>query len=97
MDAAGQNPNFVSSFVDLRADLTGYTIRKETVRQTSIGGLRAVQAIADFRESGKRMSETLTWIVSERATAVFFARADTDQLPALQGSFDELINSAVVR
>ena len=80
-----------------RSDLAHYAIRAESVRATWIGGQQALSAVAHYENGGQTMSEILTWIVTERAEVVFFARTTPDNLPDLRSWFDRLVYTALVR
>jgi hypothetical protein len=77
-----------------RAGFAKYTIRPGSVDSTWIGGRQALRAIADYEEKGRAMSESLTWIYTERTRAFFFARAEAEEMPAFQTHFDQIIYSA---
>jgi hypothetical protein len=79
-----------------RAGLQCYSVRPESVQQTWISGRHALTGVADYEENGRKMSESLTWIVTEHTRALFFARIATYDLPIFQTNFDEIIDAAVV-
>jgi hypothetical protein len=79
-----------------RASLHGYSVRPESVQQTWISGRHARTAVADYEENGQKMSESLTWIITEHTRALFFARVATYDLPIFQTHFDQIIDAAVV-
>jgi len=71
-----------------------YQIRPGSEVQTSIGGNQAVQAIGEYKQGGQNIAERLTWVFTEHTRVYFFAKTTADDLPALQISFDQLIQSA---
>jgi hypothetical protein len=86
----------LTEIVAQRATLRGYTVRPESVQQTWIKGRQALTAVADYEENGQKMSESLTWIVTERTLALFFARVASYNLPIFQTGFDQIIYGSVV-
>jgi hypothetical protein len=85
-----------AEIVAQRPDLSHYAIRAGSLQSTWIGGKQAMQAVADYASGEQKMSEALTWIVTENARVVFFARTTTDQLPDLQSWFDRLVYTAFI-
>jgi len=79
-----------------RTGLQNYELRPGSVQQIWISGRQALTAVADYEENGAKMSESLTWIVTEHTRALFFARIATYDLPIFQTHFDQIISSAVV-
>ena len=82
--------------VTQRSGLQGYSVRPESVQQRWISGGQALTAVADYQENGAKMSESLTWIITEHTRALFFVRIGPYDLPIFQTSFDQIISSAVV-
>jgi hypothetical protein len=73
---------------------TNYKIREGSVEQTVIGGQRAVRAIADYDEGGRRIVELLTWIFTEHTKTYFFMKMPLENLPTLQMPFEQMLQSA---
>jgi hypothetical protein len=59
-------------------------------------GLQPFTTIADHEEGGVKMSESLTWVVTDHTRVLFFARATAYDLPIFQTHFVPIISSAVV-
>ena len=76
--------------------VANYQIRDGSVEQTSIGGNQAVRAIGEYEQAGQKISELLTWIYTEHTRAYFFAKVATNDLPALQVSYEQILQSARV-
>jgi len=79
-----------------RIEFEGWRIRDGATQRVYIGGHQAVVAIADFTESGQKMSEYLTWIYTEHARVFFFSRLPARDLDRLRPQFDQLVASAVI-
>jgi hypothetical protein len=86
----------IPEVVGKRAGFEGYAIRPGSVESLWIGGRKALRAAADYEVNGQPMSETLTWIYTERTRVLFFARGRALEIPAFQTRFDQIIYSAVV-
>jgi hypothetical protein len=71
-----------------------YRIRDGSVAQTYIGGQQAVRAIGEYEQGGQKITELLTWIYTEHTRTYFFAKMAADDLPALQVSFEQILQSA---
>ena len=71
-----------------------YAIRPGSVEQTLIGGQQAVRAIGEYERGGKKFVELLTWIYTTHTTTYFFARMAAQDLPAVQPSFEQILQSA---
>ncbi len=78
------------------AGLQGYQLRPESIQEVWIAGRQALKTIGDYEENGRKMSESLIWIVTEHTRALFFAQAAAYDLPIFQTHFDQIISSAVV-
>ena len=91
-----QLANMPAEIVAQRPDLSHYAIRADSLQSTWIGGKQAMQAVADYDSGAQKMSEALTWIVSEHARVVFFARTTGVKLPDLQSWFDRLVYTVFV-
>jgi hypothetical protein len=97
--AAGISSGFsmqLPETVAQRMLLQGYKVRPESVQQTWISGHQALTAVADYEENGAKMSESITWIITEHTRALFFARIVAYDLPIFQTHFDQIIDAAVV-
>jgi hypothetical protein len=68
----------------------------ESFQPAWISGRQALTAVADYEENGQKMSESLTWIVTEKTRILFFARTTAYDMPIFQTHFDQIISSAVV-
>ena len=86
----------IREVVGQRSGFQGYAIRPGSLESPWIGGRKALRATADYEASGQPMSETLTWIYTERTRVLFFARGPAAEMPAFQTHFDQIIYSAVV-
>jgi tetratricopeptide (TPR) repeat protein len=73
-----------------------YTIREGSVEQTYIGGQQAVRAIGEYQQGGQKIVELLTWIITEHTRAYFFAKVASDDLPAVQVPFEQMLQSAKI-
>jgi hypothetical protein len=73
-----------------------YKIREGSVERTLIGGQQALRGIGDYEMGGKKTSELLTWIFTEHTRAYFFAQMRTENLPALQTTFEQILQSATI-
>ncbi len=73
-----------------------YRIRDGSVEQTSIGGHPAVRAIGEWEQNGKSFAEYLTWIYTEHARTQFVLRATAENLPSLEASLDQILQSAKI-
>jgi hypothetical protein len=71
-----------------------FKIQPGSERLTTIGGAQAVRAIGEYELGGQKITELLAWICTEHTRTYFFAKLLTDDLPALQFPFDELLQSA---
>ncbi|HUI77729.1 MAG TPA: hypothetical protein VLY24_07420 [Bryobacteraceae bacterium] len=71
-----------------------YSVRD--VERTSIGGRQAVRAIGDSEQAGRKTTELLTWIYTEHTRAFFFMRMVPENMQALQTTFDQILQSAVI-
>lgn len=76
--------------------VANYQIRDGSVEQTWIGGKQAVKGIGDYELGGQKISELVTWIFTEHTRAYFFAKMGSDDLPAVQIQFDQLVQSAKI-
>jgi tetratricopeptide (TPR) repeat protein len=74
--------------------VAGYQIRSGSVQQTVIGGNQAVQAIGEYQQGGQSIAEILAWIYTEHTRVYFFAKTAANDLPDLQISFEQLVQSA---
>jgi hypothetical protein len=78
-----------------------YTIRADSCRQRTIGGLPALSCVADFTQGGQPVDEYLVWIRGENITALFFGRASPGEaspgeVDALRERFDRVIETAKI-
>ena len=71
-----------------------YKIRDGSVEQTSIGGHQAVRAVGEYEQGGKQITEILTWIYTEHTRTFFFAKMASENVPAVQAPFEQIIQSA---
>jgi hypothetical protein len=74
--------------------VANYKIQDGSERQTSIGGNQAVQAVGEYELGGQKISELLTWIFTDHTRTYFFAKMASDDLPAVQPQFEQLLQSA---
>jgi len=70
-----------------------YRIRPSSVEPRTVNGRPALSCVAEFTQNGERMIEYLTWISSDQATALFFARVPDAGLAALRGRLDPVIET----
>jgi tetratricopeptide (TPR) repeat protein len=82
--------------ISQRRGYKNYQIRPESVHSRTVGGKQALSAVADYEEDGKKMAESLTWVITENTRTFFFARMPATDLPSFQPRFDQLISSALV-
>jgi hypothetical protein len=77
-----------------REGTRGWTVRPDSVQETTIGGHRALRAVADFeaRRGGARV-EYLTWIFTPESRVLVFATMSAQQLSAFQPEFDRVAQS----
>ncbi len=77
----------------LKEGFQNYRVRPDSIQPRTILGRQALSCIADFDASGKAMGEYLTWIYSEKATALFFARTVADRMEEFRQSVDPIIET----
>ena len=73
-----------------------YKIRAGSVERTLIGGQQAVRAIGEYELGGKQIVELLTWIHTEHTGVFFYAKMASEDLPAVQESFERMVQSATI-
>ncbi len=73
-----------------------YKIRDGSVEQTFIGGHPAVRATGEWEQNGKSFAEYLTWIYTEHTRTLFVLRATAENLPSLEGTREEILQSAKI-
>ncbi len=73
-----------------------YKIREGSVDHTEIGGRQAIRAIGEFERNGKSFAELLAWVYSEHTRTYFMVRGAAENLPLLQASFDQVLQSAKI-
>jgi hypothetical protein len=77
--------------------VANYKIRDGSVEQTTIGGHPAVRAIGEWEQNGKSIAEYLTWIYTEHTRTHFVLRATAENLPSLEASLDQILQSAKIQ
>ncbi len=101
---ADSNPAYVARHdaTALKSLFTGYTVRGDEFKETSIGHLKAVQYVADFSEEAnaaikyprpKEMVEYRTYITSGERVYFFVFRAEKDKFDGSKNEFDAIIQS----
>ena len=73
-----------------------YRVRAGSIEQRSIGGRKAVSAVADFIGDGLKKVEYNTWIYTENTRAYFHAQCAASDLPLVQARVDAIIRTAIV-
>ena len=76
--------------------LPDYTIRADSRRQRTIGGLPALSCVADFTQGGQPVAEYLVWIRGEKTTALFFGRTSPGEFDTFREAFDRVIETAKI-
>ena len=76
--------------------VANYKIKDGSVEETSIGGRQAIRAVGEYELGGQKISELLTWIFTEHTRTYFFAKMASDDLPAMQVQFEQLLQSATI-
>ena len=76
--------------------VANYKIRDGSVEQTSIGGHPAVRAIGEWEQNGKSIAEYLTWIYTEHTRTHFVLRAAAENLPSLEATLDQILQSTKI-
>ena len=72
---------------------TDYRIRQESLQFRSVNGRAALSCVADYTGDGVPMTEYLTWVRSDQAGALFFARVTPSGLDAFRQRFDTIIET----
>jgi hypothetical protein len=72
-----------------------WTVRPDSVQEATVGGHRALRAVADFepRRGGGMRVEYLTWIFTPESRVLAFATMSAEQLTAFQPDFDRVVQS----
>lgn len=73
--------------------LNDYHLRTDSCHSRSLGAYVALSCIADFTDGGKSASEYLTFVRSDNALALFFARVAPADLESFRESADPVIES----
>jgi hypothetical protein len=74
-----------------------YHLRPESVMRTLVGGRQALTAIGDYVDArGARMSESLTFIDSEKSTVFFSMIAAAAEFGAVQSRFESIVRTAQI-
>jgi hypothetical protein len=76
--------------------ISDYTIRADSRRQRTIGGLPALSCVADFTQADQPMAEYLVWIRGEKITAQFFGRTSPGEFDTFREAFDRVIETAKI-
>jgi hypothetical protein len=71
-----------------------YKLRPGSEERTTIGGQQALRAIGEYELRGRKVTELLTWIDTEHTRVFFFAQVPSENIPALQTAFEQIIQSA---
>lgn len=74
----------------------GYKIRPGSEEHTTIDGQQALPAVGNYELRGKKVTELLTWIVSEHTGVFYFAQVPSNNVAALQPVFEQIIQSAKI-
>lgn len=73
-----------------------YTIADSSVQRTEIGGHPALLAVGQYQQNGKEYGELLGWIFSENTRTHFVVQATAENLEALRGPFEAMLESAKI-
>jgi erythromycin esterase-like protein len=71
----------------------GYHVRPYSCASREIAGRPALSCLADFKLGGADQTEYLTFVMSEKTTALFFARCPPGQMDALRAQVDKVIET----
>lgn len=74
----------------------GYKIREGSVEHTTIGGLQALRAVGEFERDGMKITEIVTYIVTERTLTEFTARVASGKVEAFRPVFEQILQSAKI-
>lgn len=75
----------------------GYHVRPESVVRTLVGGRQALTAIGDYVDArGAKMSESLTFIHSEKSMVFFSMIAPAAEFGAVQSRFESIVRTAQI-
>lgn len=73
-----------------------YSIADSSVQRTEIGGHPALLAVGHYQQNGKEYGELLGWIFSENTRTHFVVQATAENLDALRGPFEAMLESAKI-
>jgi hypothetical protein len=82
-----------------------YQIPADTVRPFTVNGRSAIAAVASYvgfrmdpfpPNELHRMSEYMTWVYTPQSRVFFFSRVPAADVPGLQPTFEQIVNSAIV-
>jgi erythromycin esterase-like protein len=71
----------------------GYHIRESACTERTIGERPARSCIADFKNQGEDYSEYLTYVLSEKTTALFFARCVPRDFDGMRARLEKVIET----
>ena len=71
----------------------GYHIRESGCTERTIGERPAISCIADFKNQGEDYSEYLTYVLSEKTTALFFAHCPPRDFDAMRAHLEKVIET----
>ena len=71
----------------------GYHVRESGCTERTIRECPAISCIADFKNQGEDYSEYLTFVVSEKTTALFFARCPPRDFDAMRAHLEKVIET----
>jgi erythromycin esterase-like protein len=77
----------------LGEDMEGYHVRPGSCTPREIAGRIALSCLADFRSDGSDMTEYLTYVLSDKTNALFFARCPPGQMDTLRAQLDKVIET----
>jgi erythromycin esterase-like protein len=77
----------------LSEGMEGYRIRPDSCTPRTIGGRSALSCLADFQFQGADTTEYLTFVLTEKINALFFARCPPGRMDAFRAQFDRVIET----
>jgi hypothetical protein len=71
-----------------------WMLREGSTHRTTIGGRRAVEALADYKVNDRAMVEAMVWVFSNQNRAFFALRVAAADFDRLKPQFDAMVASA---
>ncbi len=85
-----------SDVATLKGFFKGYTPRADSWKELKVGGLPAIQYVADYEDEGKAMVEYRTYILGKSMTYWFVFRVEKDQFDGCRQELDAIVDSLTV-